>query len=163
MLKELFFQQSSRLSVQFFRYFIVGGIAAVADIGSLYIFTEIFAIYYLISAALAFIIGVVINYILSFEDNIKSLITHELSNHNIQKPEKESNTKRQKIVIALNEGFLSEETIQQLLNLKTSPDKRPDKEGEKLATSLLEAGLSLTGEQFSKLFEIWQRDKQEQH
>jgi len=65
MLKELFFQQSSRLSVQFFRYFIVGGIAAVADIGSLYIFTEIFAIYYLISAALAFIIGVVINYILS--------------------------------------------------------------------------------------------------
>ncbi len=99
----------------------------------------------------------------SFEDNIKSLITHELSNHNIQKPEKESNTKRQKIVIALNEGFLSEETIQQLLNLKTSPDKRPDKEGEKLATSLLEAGLSLTGEQFSKLFEIWQRDKQEQH
>lgn len=51
--------------VQFFRYGFVGGISAVADIGSLYAFTEFFNFHYLISAAMAFIIGTVVNYTLS--------------------------------------------------------------------------------------------------
>lgn len=65
MLKELLLQKSSRLSIQFFRYFIVGGIATVFDIGFLYFFTEFLLIYYLVSAALAFLVGVIVNYTLS--------------------------------------------------------------------------------------------------
>ena len=50
--------------IQFVRYFFVGGIAFIVDFGSLYVFTAIFGIYYLISAAIAFILGLTVNYIL---------------------------------------------------------------------------------------------------
>jgi len=51
--------------IQLFRYTFVGGIAFIVDFGSLFIFTEIFNIYYLISAALAFLLGLTVNYSLS--------------------------------------------------------------------------------------------------
>lgn len=85
----------------------------------------------------------------SFETAIKELIEHELQNHNI--------TEKKDIVIAMNEGFLCKETLQQLLKLKAEKEGRPDKQGQKLATALLEAGLNLDGEEFGKLFELWRK------
>lgn len=57
--------QTDSTHIQLFRYLFVGGAAFIIDIGSLYIFTDFFGIYYLISAAIAFILGLIINYALS--------------------------------------------------------------------------------------------------
>ena len=62
---------------QLIRYGLVGGLAFVADYASLYAFTEWFGIQYLVSAALAFIIGLTVNYILS---NLIVFTTHRLNN-----------------------------------------------------------------------------------
>ena len=51
--------------VQLFRYTFVGGIAFIFDFCSLAILTEYLNIYYLISAAIAFLIGLTVNYYLS--------------------------------------------------------------------------------------------------
>ena len=51
--------------VQLFRYTLVGGLAFVFDFGSLFILTEYLNIHYLVSAAIAFLLGLTINYILS--------------------------------------------------------------------------------------------------
>lgn len=64
-LQKLLKQQTDRIFIQFFRYIFVGGIAFIVDFGSLFIFTDIFGLYYLISAAIAFILGLITNYILS--------------------------------------------------------------------------------------------------
>lgn len=56
---------SDKLSRQLFVYGIVGGLAFVADYGSLWVLTEYCHLHYLVSAALAFIIGLMVNYILS--------------------------------------------------------------------------------------------------
>lgn len=50
---------------EFVRYFIASGIALLTDIGALTVFTSIFGMPYLIAGALAFIIGLVIVYVLS--------------------------------------------------------------------------------------------------
>ena len=52
-------------SIQLFRYTFVGGLAFIVDFGSLFVLTDLFGIYYLISAALAFILGLATNYVLS--------------------------------------------------------------------------------------------------
>ncbi|MDP3066192.1 MAG: GtrA family protein, partial [Methanobacteriaceae archaeon] len=52
-------------SIQLFRYVFVGGVAFLVDFGSLYLLTEFFGIYYLTSAAIAFLLGLITNYILS--------------------------------------------------------------------------------------------------
>lgn len=62
---------------QLIRYGLVGGLAFVADYASLYAFTEWLGIQYLVSAALAFIIGLTVNYILS---NLIVFTTHRLNN-----------------------------------------------------------------------------------
>jgi putative flippase GtrA len=51
--------------VQLFRYIWVGGLAFLVDYGSLYVLTEYLGVDYLVSAALAFILGLVVNYLLS--------------------------------------------------------------------------------------------------
>ena len=51
--------------LQFFRYFFVGGIAAFANFLFLYIFTDVFQIYYMFSNILSFLIGLIVNYVLS--------------------------------------------------------------------------------------------------
>lgn len=43
----------------------MGGAAFLVDFGSLYILTDFVGLYYLTSAALAFILGLIVNYILS--------------------------------------------------------------------------------------------------
>lgn len=52
-------------SVQLFRYTLVGGAAYLVDIGTLIVATEVFAVYYLTSAAIAFLLGLTTNYGLS--------------------------------------------------------------------------------------------------
>lgn len=51
--------------LQLFRYTFVGGLAFIVDFGTLYILTEYFNIYYLVSGGIAFIFGLIINYFLS--------------------------------------------------------------------------------------------------
>lgn len=65
MIKKLLVEKTDNTFIQLFRYTFVGAIAFIADFGSLYFLTDILGFYYLYSAALAFIIGLIINYILS--------------------------------------------------------------------------------------------------
>lgn len=57
--------KANKLSIQFFRYFIVGGMAFVVDFAVLYLLTEFASLYYLFSACIAFTAGIAINYALS--------------------------------------------------------------------------------------------------
>ncbi len=63
--------------IQFIRYIFVGGVAAIVNIGMLYVFTEALNIHYLISNILAFTLGLIVNYILS-----KKLVFQEKTNFN---------------------------------------------------------------------------------
>lgn len=56
---------SSQTAVQLVRYAVVGGIAFVVDYGSLYLLTELAGLNHLVSAAIAFILGLATNYLLS--------------------------------------------------------------------------------------------------
>ncbi|UTB31515.1 MAG: GtrA family protein [Methanobacterium sp. ERen5] len=58
-------QSTNKISIQFFRYIFVGGTAFLVDFGSLYLLTEYFGIFYLMSAAIAFTLGLIANYLLS--------------------------------------------------------------------------------------------------
>jgi|WetSurMetagenome_2_1015567.scaffolds.fasta_scaffold240561_2 putative flippase GtrA len=61
----LFKGKTENTLFQFIRYTFVGGIAFIVDFGSLIILTEFFKIYYLVSAGIAFLLGLSINYFLS--------------------------------------------------------------------------------------------------
>ena len=65
LLYKLFIEETKDTKLQFFRYFFVGGFAAVVNIGLLFILTNFLHIHYLISKAVEFIGGLVTNYILS--------------------------------------------------------------------------------------------------
>jgi len=65
MIKKLVINKTDNTLIQLFRYTFVGGIAFAADFGTLYFLTDIVKCYYLYSAAIGFIIGLIINYILS--------------------------------------------------------------------------------------------------
>lgn len=65
MIAKLLTYRKDNSFIQFFRYALVGGLAFIVDFSSLFIFTDIFNIYYLISAALAFLVGTIVNYSLS--------------------------------------------------------------------------------------------------
>jgi putative flippase GtrA len=64
MIKKLLKSKSDKTLIQLFRYFFVGGIAFAVDFSALFILTEVFGIHYLISAAIAFLLGLTTNYIL---------------------------------------------------------------------------------------------------
>lgn len=57
--------KTNNLSAQFFRYFLVGSVAFVVDFAALFLLTEFGHIHYLLSASVAFMAGVVVNYALS--------------------------------------------------------------------------------------------------
>ena len=63
--KEIFQSKTNNFYIQFFRYFFVGGFAFVIDFGLLYVFTSRLGVNYLISAAIGFIAGLIVNYIIS--------------------------------------------------------------------------------------------------
>ncbi len=62
--KRLFITKSNNTFIQFFRYIFVGGVAFLADGGSLFLITTI-GVNYLISVIFAFVIGLAVNYGLS--------------------------------------------------------------------------------------------------
>ena len=64
-INKLFREATDNTIIQFFRYLFVGGIAAVVNIGMLYVFTDIVHINYIISNVLSFTLGLFTNYILS--------------------------------------------------------------------------------------------------
>lgn len=64
-IKYYFKGNTSNTIIQLFRYVWVGGISFIIDYISLFIFTEYLHINYLISAAIAFILGLITNYQLS--------------------------------------------------------------------------------------------------
>lgn len=57
--------KDNSLLLQLFRYGIVGGISFVVDWGTLMLLTEVAGVHYMVSAALAFVLGLACNYILS--------------------------------------------------------------------------------------------------
>ncbi|MBW1971284.1 MAG: GtrA family protein [Deltaproteobacteria bacterium] len=65
MIEKLLKRKTNNIFIQLFRYTFVGGFAFIVDFGSLFVLTEFIHIYYLISAAIAFILGLGTNYILS--------------------------------------------------------------------------------------------------
>jgi putative flippase GtrA len=64
-IERLLKNKTNNTLIQLFRYTFVGGFAFIFDFGSLFILTEYFNIYYLVSAAIAFLLGLTINYCLS--------------------------------------------------------------------------------------------------
>ena len=74
----LFRNETDSVFIQLFRYAIVGGLAFIADFGSLFILTEVFDIQYLVSASIGFVIGLVVNYLLS----IQWVFNHKETNRN---------------------------------------------------------------------------------
>lgn len=62
---QIFKGDSNSTFVQLFRYLWVGGLAFVIDYGSLFVLTESFGVNYLLSAAIAFVFGLLVNYLLS--------------------------------------------------------------------------------------------------
>ena len=65
MIKKIFTQKTENTYIQFFRYFFVGGFAFVVDFALLYILTDKLKMFYLFSATIAFIVGIIVNFILS--------------------------------------------------------------------------------------------------
>ena len=57
--------RSDRLHHQFARYLVAGGVGFVADFSCLYLLTEIAHLHYLVSAAIGFTIGLLVNYAIS--------------------------------------------------------------------------------------------------
>ncbi len=64
-LNKLLKEPTDSTLIQLFRYTFVGGTAFLIDFGSLFVLTEYFHVYYLVSAAVAFTLGLIVNYILS--------------------------------------------------------------------------------------------------
>ena len=67
------FEKTDNSFIQFIRYFFVGGIAAVVNIGTLFLMVDIFKVNYIFSNIIGFIFGIIVNYNLSkmfvFTDN----------------------------------------------------------------------------------------------
>ena len=65
MVNKYLLSKTNNTQIPFIRYFFVGGIAAVVNIGLLFVLTSIFDIYYIISNIEAFIAGLTVNYYLT--------------------------------------------------------------------------------------------------
>lgn len=63
--RSVFKGKTNNTLLQLFRYTFVGGFAFLIDFGVLFILTEYFNFHYLVSAGIAFIIGLTVNYFLS--------------------------------------------------------------------------------------------------
>ena len=64
-LNGLFIAPTKNGFLQFFRYVFVGGIATVVDWGVLFLLTDFGHIHYLLSAVVAFVAGLITNFVLS--------------------------------------------------------------------------------------------------
>lgn len=61
----VFKEKTNNTFLQLFRYTFVGGFAFLVDFGTLFTLTEFLKIHYLVSAGIAFIFGLIVNYFLS--------------------------------------------------------------------------------------------------
>lgn len=66
-IKSIYIGKTNSTLLQLIRYTFVGGFAFLVDFGTLYILTEYFKVHYLVSAGVAFILGLIINYFLSIK------------------------------------------------------------------------------------------------
>lgn len=57
--------KNKALFIQLMRYAVVGGVAFVVDYGSLWLLTELAGFHHLVSAAIAFVLGLTCNYLIS--------------------------------------------------------------------------------------------------
>lgn len=64
-IEKLLKNQTENTFIQLFRYTFVGGVAFIVDFSLLFVLTEFLNIHYLASAAIAFLLGLTTNYILS--------------------------------------------------------------------------------------------------
>ncbi len=64
-LRALFLDKTDNPFLQLFRYAFVGGAAAVFDFGTLYILDEFGKVDHLVATAIAFLVGVTVNYFVS--------------------------------------------------------------------------------------------------
>ncbi len=62
MIQRIFRDQTDDTLIQLIRYTFVGGFAFTVDFTSLYLLTSFIGIHYLVSAAIAFLLGLAINY-----------------------------------------------------------------------------------------------------
>ena len=103
-----------------------------------------------------------------FKENILKLIEHQLlicgfktiregvlgkEKVFFESKKKKISSSNKKIVLKMNEGFLCNETIKQLIKFKVGSDFDVRIEGEKLATLIVNAGLKISNELFIQLFE----------
>ena len=65
MVKRFLTGRTDNISVQVFRYIFAGGAAYAVDYISLITLTEVFGIYYLVSAAIAFLLGTAVSYFMN--------------------------------------------------------------------------------------------------
>ena len=65
MIEKLFKYQTDSISVQAFRYVLAGALAYMIDYSTLIMLTDILKLHYLVSAAIAFILGAMTSYILN--------------------------------------------------------------------------------------------------
>lgn len=64
-IQKFFIEKTNETFVQFFRYIFVGGIATLADMGTLFALYNTLSIHYLTATALGFLAGIITNYLLS--------------------------------------------------------------------------------------------------
>lgn len=64
-IEKIFVQPTNNSIIQLFRYCFVGGFAFIVDAGGLFVLTEYAGMYYLLSASVSFVLGLVVNYLLS--------------------------------------------------------------------------------------------------
>ena len=62
---KLLIAPTNNIFYQFVRYTFVGGLAFIVDFGLLYVLTEYLNLYYVVSATLSFIAGLLVNYFIS--------------------------------------------------------------------------------------------------
>jgi len=71
--------------IQFLKFAIVGAIGTLVNLGLLYIFTEIFNFYYIISEIIAFTVSVINNYLLNkiwtFKEELKQEIVQKYAKY----------------------------------------------------------------------------------
>ena len=65
LVRSLFVNTTDNWFIQLFRYCFVGGFAFLVDYGLLVLLTEVFGLHYLVSATISFLVGLVVNYLLS--------------------------------------------------------------------------------------------------
>lgn len=61
----LFIEKTDDTKIQFLRYIFVGGMAAVVNIGSLFVLKECFHLQLLVANVIGFLLGLITNYLLS--------------------------------------------------------------------------------------------------